>query len=159
MNFEVHRVELRFFLVFHWIVNFMFSFEILHLFNKKDFFGNADYDSVFFVFLNCSVPTCKRAGISIIEYGMGGGAYWQSLYSLSIYYRGPPIDDVHTEGEGVKLRWTGVGGKRHVDLHTENYSPLTSSCLLLMQRSWCFWTRISSLDGRNKKNFSVNINS
>src|SRR6218665_2887564 len=32
----------------------------------------------------------------------------------------------------------GEGGQRHVDVHTENYSPLMSSCLLLMQRSCSF---------------------
>src|SRR6218665_4040334 len=34
--------------------------------------------------------------------------------------------------------WTGEGVKPHVGVHTENYnySPLTSSCLLLVQRSW-----------------------
>jgi len=36
---------------------------------------------------------------------------------------GPSIYDVHTDGEGVKLRWTpadGGGGKRHVAVLTEN---------------------------------------
>ena len=32
---------------------------------------------------------------------------------------GPSIYDVHTEGEGVRLRWTGRGIKPHVDVHTE----------------------------------------
>jgi len=36
----------------------------------------------------------------------------------------PSIYDVHTEGKGVRLRWTHVDGgegvQPHVDVHTEN---------------------------------------
>ena len=38
--------------------------------------------------------------------------------------KGPSIYDVHTEGEGVRLKWThvyrGKAVKPHVDVHTEN---------------------------------------
>ena len=42
-------------------------------------------------------------------------------------------------GEGVRSRWTHVVERRgwQVDVHKENYSPLSSSCLL-MQRIWRF---------------------
>src|SRR6218665_117928 len=52
-------------------------------------------------------------------------------------------------GSGGRLGEVGEGGggQRHVDVHTENYSPLTLSCFLLIQRSWrSFSTRSSSLD-------------
>src|SRR6218665_2401277 len=48
--------------------------------------------------------------------------------------------------------WKGRGsdsggrGQRHVDVRTKNYNPVTSSCLLLMQRSCRFFTKISSLN-------------
>ena len=35
-------------------------------------------------------------------------------------FKGPSIYDVHTEGQGVRLRWTGGGVQPHVDIHTEN---------------------------------------
>jgi len=38
-------------------------------------------------------------------------------------YKGPSIYDVHTEGEGVKPRWTHVdekGGQVHADVHNDN---------------------------------------
>jgi len=45
----------------------------------------------------------------------------------------------------------------HVDVHTENYSPLTSSCLLLQQESWLFLDQnlvFDSLEGIKSGNFS-----
>jgi len=44
-------------------------------------------------------------------------------FSSAFPVRRPSIYDVHTEGEGVKLRWTYVNGggvKPHVDVYTEN---------------------------------------
>jgi len=53
------------------------------------------------------------------------------------YYRirGHPFMTSTRKG-GVRLRWGE--GKRHVNVHTENWSPLTSSCFLLMQRLGVF---------------------
>ena len=52
----------------------------------------------------------------------------------------------------------GGGGQRHVAVHTENYSPLTSSGGVLMQRSSHFLDQ-NFVFGWNKKwAFSVNIN-
>src|SRR6218665_649494 len=56
-----------------------------------------------------------------------------------------PIDvsiyDIHTDGERDQAQVDACGrgrGQLQVDVHTENYIPLTTSCLLLMQRSWRF---------------------
>src|SRR6218665_3860406 len=62
--------------------------------------------------------------------------------------KGSSIYDVHT----VKGGRSGSGGRKpYVDVHTENknLSPLTSSCLLLMQRSWCIFYQ-NFVFGRNK---------
>src|SRR6218665_2361401 len=55
-------------------------------------------------------------------------------------HKGPSIYDVHTEGEGVRLRWTGMGGsspcgRPHRKLKLESTDDI-GYCLLLMQRSW-----------------------
>jgi len=72
------------------------------------------------------------------------------IMGLSIY-------DVNTEGEEGQAQVDTCGrgmGQRHVDVHIMCFIPLTSSCLMLMQRSWCFlWTRISSLDGIKSRFF------
>jgi len=55
-----------------------------------------------------------------------------TLYQL----RGHPF--MTSTRRGFRLRWTHVDG---------GSSPMWTSCLLLMQRSWSCFTRISSLDG------------
>jgi len=61
--------------------------------------------------------------------------------------RGSSIYDVHTEG--VRLRWTHADGGGVSSMWTSTQKirarALTLSCLL-MQRSWFFKTRFSSLD-------------
>jgi|SRR6218665_2912613 len=71
--------------------------------------------------------------------------------------KGPSIYDVHKEGKGVRLRWKPADGvergQRHVDVHTENYSPLTSC-----KEVGVFRTKISSLGGMKSGSFSsINI--
>jgi len=52
---------------------------------------------------------------------------------------GPSIYDIHTRGGQPQVDACERGmGQLYVDVHTENYSPLTSLCLPLMQRSWHF---------------------
>jgi len=50
----------------------------------------------------------------------------ECMHNYRVGYKGPSIYDVHTEGEGVRLRWTQVDGGRvvkpHVDVHAENYN-------------------------------------
>ena len=74
--------------------------------------------------------------------------------------KGPSIYDVHTEGEGVRLRWThvdrGGGGQApcerlHRKLKLESTDPPFFSC----KEVGVFFTRISSLDGIKSGNFSA----
>jgi len=55
------------------------------------------------------------------------------------------------EGSGSEDAFGWERGQLHVDVHTENYGPLASPCLRLMQRNWLFGTRISTLDGIKSK--------
>jgi len=63
----------------------------------------------------------------------------------SAHVQGPSIYDVHTAGGGcvwMGERWRSATCGRP----QKKYSPLMSSCPFLMQRSWRFGVRISSLD-------------
>jgi len=66
---------------------------------------------------------------------------------------GPSIYDVHTEGAQaqVDVCGQGEGVKPRVDVHTEN--PLTSFCVLLVQRSWCPSFYQNFVFGRNKNEY------
>ena len=66
-----------------------------------------------------------------------------AVISLRVMIRGHPFMTSSRRGRGSGsggCLWTGGWGYRHVDVYTENYSPLTSSCLLLMQRGHPFMT-------------------
>ena len=59
---------------------------------------------------------------------------------------------------GVRLRWTyadGGRGQHHVDVHTENLSPLTSSCLFSYKEVHIFKIRnkLQSYYSRISTNF------
>src|SRR6218665_3811219 len=81
---------------------------------------------------------CPRGGQTPLPTSMGGHPFMFPM----LYLKGPSIYDVHTEGEEVRLRWTPAdGGGRVNAMWTSTQKirahcrPLTSSCLLLMQRS------------------------
>src|SRR6218665_1309601 len=77
--------------------------------------------------------------------------------------KGPSIYDVHTEGEGVRLRWTYVDGGRGsspmwtstqtIKIRAHRRHTVFFSC----QEVGVFFTRISSLD-RKKRKFFCDIN-
>src|SRR6218665_2672468 len=81
----------------------------------------------------------------------------------SISLKGPSIYDVHTEGEGVRLRWThvgGGGGSSAMWTSTQKIkilSPLTSYCLLIVQRSWRLFYQ-NFIFGQKKWKFFCDIN-
>jgi len=71
--------------------------------------------------------------------------------------RGPSIYDVHTKGGGgIRLRWThmdrgwGLSPMWTSIQKIKIKSPLTSSCLLLLQRSWHIFYQ-NFVFGLNKK--------
>ena len=79
----------------------------------------------------------------------------ESVYLYAL--KGPSIYDVHTEGGGVRLRWTGgVGpapcGRPHRKLKLESIDVILSSSHAKKLAS--FFTRISSLD-RKSEHFSA----
>jgi len=79
---------------------------------------------------------------------ISGGYSHQNNIHLShcmspAHISGPPIYDVHGDAESCS---GGQGrGQVHLDVHTENYSPPTSSCLFSFKEVGILYTRFSFL--------------
>ena len=82
---------------------------------------------------------------------------WQSNYSPPASGKGPSIYDARMEEGSGSREHMWSGGHLHVDIHTENQRPQTTSCRFLMQRGLRYLDQ-NFLFGRNKNwIFSTNL--
>src|SRR6218665_498840 len=88
-------------------------------------------------------------------------SYVMFKFSFHATAKGPSIYDVHTVGEGVRLRWMHVdsGGGPAPYLRPHRKLKLESTDVILSfshaKKLVYFFTRISSLDGIKSGNFSA----
>src|SRR6218665_4128187 len=98
------------------------------------------------------------SALSCVDLIFNLSSYECKYFFKAFWLMGPSIYGIHAEVVGIRLRWTLAGrgrGQLHVDVHTENYSQLSS----FHAKKLAFSVHQNFVFERNKKwKFFINLN-